>query len=65
MISPITVEKATLYEKYRLPYAREAVDDTDHFMQFEAINREVFDAFAVDSKIQIDYETRVSFGQPL
>jgi len=44
----------------------EAPERTDRdFMQFEAINREVFDAFAVDSKIQIDYETRVSFGQPL
>ncbi len=35
------------------------------FVQFEAVNREVFDAFAADDKIQIDYETCVSFGQPL
>lgn len=35
------------------------------FVQFEALNREVFDAFAVNGKIQIDYETQVSFGQPL
>ncbi len=34
------------------------------FERFEAINREVFDAFAVDGKIRIDYETQVSFGQP-
>jgi hypothetical protein len=27
MISTISVEKATLYEKYRLPYANEAVGD--------------------------------------
>ena len=27
MISAITIEKATLYEKYRLPYANEAIDD--------------------------------------
>jgi ubiquinone/menaquinone biosynthesis C-methylase UbiE len=37
----------------------------EDFSQFEAINREVFDAFAVDGKIKIDYETRVSFGQPV
>ncbi|HNT76522.1 MAG TPA: class I SAM-dependent methyltransferase [Anaerolineae bacterium] len=35
------------------------------FVEFEALNRQVFDAFAVDGKIQIDYETQVSFGQPL
>lgn len=34
------------------------------FKHFEAINREVFDFFAVDGIIQIDYETQVSFGQP-
>jgi SAM-dependent methyltransferase len=34
------------------------------YAQFEAINRQVFDAFAVDGLIQVDYETRVSFGQP-
>ena len=35
------------------------------FEQFEALNREVFDTFAVNSKIQIVYETQVSFGQLL
>lgn len=35
------------------------------FVQFEALNRQAFDAFAVNGKIQIDYETQVSFGQPL
>jgi ubiquinone/menaquinone biosynthesis C-methylase UbiE len=35
------------------------------FVQFETLNREVFDAFAVNGKIEIDYETQVSFGQPL
>jgi SAM-dependent methyltransferase len=35
------------------------------FGQFEALNREVFDAFAIDGKIQISYETGVSLGQPL
>jgi SAM-dependent methyltransferase len=39
-------------------------DDQD-FIQFESLNRQVFDAFAVNGKIQIDYETQVSFGQPL
>jgi ubiquinone/menaquinone biosynthesis C-methylase UbiE len=34
------------------------------FAQFEATNRDIFGAFAVDGKIQIDYETRVQFGQP-
>jgi len=34
------------------------------YAEFEAINRQVFDAFAVDGQIQVDYETRVSFGQP-
>lgn len=44
----------------------EAPEPADRdFAKFEAINRQVFDAFAVDGKIQIDYETRVSFGQPL
>ncbi len=33
------------------------------FTQFEAINREVFDAFAVDGQIEIDYETEVVYGQ--
>jgi hypothetical protein len=44
----------------------EAPEPADRdYGEFEAINRQVFDAFAVDGKIQIDYETRVSFGQPL
>jgi SAM-dependent methyltransferase len=43
----------------------EAPDRNDEeFEAFEAINREVFEAFAVDDEIQIDYETRVTFGQP-
>ena len=41
-----------------------ACNDED-FVAFEALNRKVFEVFAVDGKIQIDYETRVSFGQPL
>jgi len=44
----------------------EAPERTDRdFAQFEGFNRQVFDAFAVCGKIQIDYETQVSFGQPL
>jgi len=35
------------------------------FAQFEAINHQVFDAFAVNGMIQIEYETEVAFGQPL
>ncbi len=35
------------------------------FVQFETLNRQAFDAFAVNGKIQVDYETQVSFGQPL
>lgn len=35
------------------------------FAPFETLNREVFETFAVNDKIQIDYETHVSFGQPL
>lgn len=31
--------------------------------QFEALNRQVFDAFAVDGRIQVDYETRVQYGR--
>jgi ubiquinone/menaquinone biosynthesis C-methylase UbiE len=43
----------------------EAPERTDReFVAFEAINREVFDAFAVAGKIQIEYETTVSFGLP-
>lgn len=34
------------------------------FARFEALNREVFEAFAVDSKIVIEYDSRVLFGQP-
>jgi SAM-dependent methyltransferase len=34
------------------------------FGPFEAIYREVFEAFAVDGGIKIDYETHVAFGQP-
>ena len=44
----------------------ESPEKTDlEFAQFEAINREVFDAFSANGKIQLDYETRVSFAQPL
>lgn len=38
-------------------------NDSD-FRRFEEINREVFDAFAVDGEIRIEYETTVIFGQP-
>jgi hypothetical protein len=38
-------------------------DDPD-FAAFEAINREVFEAFAVEGVFTIEYETRVTFGQP-
>ncbi|MAS37225.1 MAG: hypothetical protein CL610_24705 [Anaerolineaceae bacterium] len=34
------------------------------FVQFEAINQEVFDTLCVDNRILITYETRVLFGQP-
>jgi SAM-dependent methyltransferase len=34
------------------------------FAAFEAINREVFEAFAVAGIFTIAYETRVTFGQP-
>ena len=33
------------------------------FPQFEAINREVFEALAVEGRIRMAYETRVVFGQ--
>ncbi len=33
------------------------------FEQFKAINREVFEAFAVDGKMSIAYETQVHFGK--
>jgi ubiquinone/menaquinone biosynthesis C-methylase UbiE len=38
--------------------------DDEDYAAFEALHREVFEAFVVDGSIQIDYETRVSFGQP-
>jgi ubiquinone/menaquinone biosynthesis C-methylase UbiE len=34
------------------------------FAEFENLNREVFDAFAVNGKLKIEYETRIMFGQP-
>lgn len=36
----------------------------EDFARFEALNREVFEAFAVDGRIRIDYEIRVTLGQP-
>lgn len=39
--------------------------DNEEFAPFETINREVFDMFAVNGRIQIDYETQVVFGQSL
>ena len=38
--------------------------EDEEFTQFEAINREVFEVFAVDGEIPLNYETTVSFGQP-
>lgn len=35
------------------------------FGPFETLHREVFEAFAVNGAIQIEYETQVAFGQPL
>jgi SAM-dependent methyltransferase len=35
------------------------------FGPFEALNRDVFEAFAVNGAVEIEYETQVSFGQPL
>lgn len=35
------------------------------FGPFEALNREVFEAFAVNGVVKIEYETKVEFGQPL
>jgi hypothetical protein len=35
----------------------------DEFAAFEALNHQVFEAFAVDGQIQIEYETNVAFGQ--
>ena len=37
--------------------------DDDEFEPFEALNREVFERFAVDGRLRIDYETHVSFAQ--
>jgi ubiquinone/menaquinone biosynthesis C-methylase UbiE len=34
------------------------------FARFEAINREVFEAFAVNGEFEMAYETKVTFGQP-
>jgi SAM-dependent methyltransferase len=34
------------------------------FGQFETISREVFNAFAVDGVVQVEYETHIAFGQP-
>lgn len=43
----------------------EAPEPGDHeFELFEALNREVFEAFAVNGVIKIEYETQVAFGQP-
>ena len=38
--------------------------EDSEFSQFEQINREVFEAFSVGDKIQIDYNTTVLLGQP-
>jgi SAM-dependent methyltransferase len=34
------------------------------FAQFEEIHRQVFDTFAVNGQLQIEYQTLVTFGQP-
>lgn len=34
------------------------------FKRYETLNREVFEAFAVNGEVRIDYETQVAFGQP-
>ncbi|MDP6042780.1 MAG: class I SAM-dependent methyltransferase [Candidatus Latescibacteria bacterium] len=39
--------------------------DEATFVQFEEINREVFDTFSDEGKMHIAYETTVSFGQPV
>jgi SAM-dependent methyltransferase len=36
----------------------------EDFAEFEKLNWEVFDAFAVNGRLSIEYETRVVFGQP-
>lgn len=42
----------------------EAPDRTDpEFFRFETLHREVFDAFAVNGRLRIAYDTHVSFGQ--
>jgi SAM-dependent methyltransferase len=44
----------------------EAPEPGDHeFGLFEEINREVFEAFAVNGAVRMDYETQIEFGQPL
>ena len=44
----------------------EAPEPGDHeFGLFEALYREVFEAFAVNGAIKIEYETHVAFGRPL
>jgi SAM-dependent methyltransferase len=35
------------------------------FGPFETLHREVFEAFAINGAIQLEYETQVTFGQPL
>jgi hypothetical protein len=35
------------------------------FRPFEELHRELFNAFAVEGTLQIEYETHVMFGQPL
>jgi hypothetical protein len=43
----------------------EAPEPADQeFVQFEIINREVFNHFTINDRIRIDYETQVSYGQP-
>lgn len=37
----------------------------DEFGTFEAIYRDVFETFAVNGAIKLEYETQVAFGQPL
>jgi len=34
------------------------------FKSFESLNREAFEAFAINGRIEIEYDTRVVFGQP-
>jgi SAM-dependent methyltransferase len=36
----------------------------EDFARFEAVNRDVFEAFAVNDRIRMDYEIRVTLGQP-